>query len=77
MDSSSLDSSDHGILQARILVWVVISYSWKISQHRDQIVSFVSAALAGGFFTTVLPGKLFASIIVFHFFKAKNIISLG
>ena len=77
MDFGSLDSSDHGILQARILVWVVISYSWKLSQYRDQIVSLVSPALAGGFFTMVPPGKLLAFIIVFHFFKAKNIISLG
>jgi len=72
MDFRSLDSSDHGILQARILVWVVISYSWKLSQYRDQIVSLVSPALAGGFFTMVPPGKLLAFIIVFHFLRQKT-----
>ena len=41
-----------GILQARILEWVGISFSRGSSQPRDWTVSFVSPALSGGFFTT-------------------------
>ena len=36
MDCSSLSSSVHGILQARILEWVAISYSKGSSQPRDR-----------------------------------------
>ena len=36
MDGSSPDSSVHGILQARILEWVVISFSRRSSWSRDQ-----------------------------------------
>ena len=36
MDCSPPGSSVHGILQARLLEWVVISYSRGSSQHRDQ-----------------------------------------
>ena len=43
MDCSPLGSSDHGILQARILEWVAISFSRGSSQPRDQIlISYVS-----------------------------------
>ena len=35
MDYSQPDSSVHGILQARILEWVAISYSNGSSQSRD------------------------------------------
>ena len=48
MDCSLLDSSVHGILQARIQKWVAISFfrsSWP-----------TSPALAGGFFTAEPPG---------------------
>ena len=37
VDHSPLGSSVHGILQARILEWVVISFSRGSSQPRDQI----------------------------------------
>ena len=54
MDCSLPGSSVQGILQARILEWVSISFSRGSSQPRDRIwVSF----LVGGFFTTELPGK--------------------
>ena len=47
-------SSIHRISQARILEWVAMSFSRGSSWPRDQIwVSFI----AGGFFTTVPPGK--------------------
>ena len=43
MDYSQPGSSDHGILQARILEWVAIFSSRRSSQPRDQThVSFVS-----------------------------------
>ena len=48
MDYSLPGSSIHGILQARILEWVVISFSWGFSWPRDQ--TWVSC-IAGRFFT--------------------------
>ena len=45
----------HGILQARILEWVAFPFSKGSSQPRDRTqVSHI----AGGFFTSVPPGKL-------------------
>ena len=42
-DYSLPGSSVHGILQSRILEWVVISFSRGSSQHRDQArISYVS-----------------------------------
>ena len=48
-DGSLLGSSVHGLLQARILEWVVIPFSRGSSQPRDQ--TRVSC-IAGRFFTT-------------------------
>ena len=39
MDCSPPGSSVHGILQARILEWVAISFSWGSSRPRDQILA--------------------------------------
>ena len=47
--------SVHGILQARILDWLAISYSKASFRLRDQTRS---SALTRGFFTTVSPLKL-------------------
>ena len=47
-DCSSLGSSVHGILQARILEWVGTSFSWGSSQPRDWTWVF---CIAGRFFT--------------------------
>ena len=52
IDCSLPDSSVHGILQARILEWVIISFSWGSSQPRDWTPHPLSPALAGEFFTT-------------------------
>ena len=42
-DYSPPGSSVYGIFQARILEWVVISFSWGSSQHRDSThVSYIS-----------------------------------
>ena len=47
-------SSVHGILQARVLEWVTISFSRGPSQPRDRTHV---PLLAGGFFTTEPPEK--------------------
>ena len=47
-DYSSPDSSVHGILQARILEWVAVSFSRESSQPRDWILV---SCIAGGCFT--------------------------
>ena len=55
MDCSLPGSFVHGISQARILEWVVISFSRGSSRPRDRThVSW----LASGFFTEESPGKL-------------------
>ena len=55
MDCSQLGSSVHGILQARILEWVAMSFSRGFSPDRE--VELTSPELAGRFFTTEPPGK--------------------
>ena len=50
----TLDSSVHGILQARILEQVAIFSSGDLP---DPGIEPTSPALAGGFFTTAPPGK--------------------
>ena len=52
MDCSPPGSSVHGILQARILEWVAISYFRGSSQPKDWTCIFVSPALAGKLLTT-------------------------
>ena len=49
MDCSPSGSSVHGMLQARILEWVAISFSSVSSRPRDPTAL---PMLAGGFFTT-------------------------
>ena len=48
-----------GILQARILEWVAISFPMGTFpfQGSDPGIQSVSCALVGGFLTTELPGK--------------------
>ena len=58
MDYNPPDSSVHGILQARILEWIALSFSRGSSQARDQThIACVSPASAGRFLTTEPPGK--------------------
>ena len=52
MDCSLPGSSVHGILQARILEWIATSSSRGSSNPRIKPMSFMSPALADGFFTT-------------------------
>ena len=65
MDCSPPRSSVHGISQIRILEWVAISFSRDLLDPGMEPASLVSLALAGGFFTTVLPGKPTVRIIIF------------
>ena len=59
MDYSPPGSSVHGILQARILEWVAISFSRGSSQAKDRTLIL---ALADRFFTTEPPGRLWMAV---------------
>ena len=48
------DYTVHGILQARILEWIAVSFSKGSSQPRDRILV---SCIAGGFVTTETMGK--------------------
>ena len=61
MDYHPPGSSVNGILQARVLEWVVISFSRGSSQPRDG--AHESPALAGEFFTTSVIWEAHASHI--------------
>ena len=52
MDHNPLGSSEHGVLQARILDWVAMPCSRGSSDPGIEPVSFMSPALVGGFFTS-------------------------
>ena len=57
----------HGILQARILVWIVMLSSRGPSRPRDRTCVSCISCIAGGFFTTKLAGKLNVRILTtFH-----------
>ena len=55
---SSLDSSVHGILQARTLEWVAVPFSRDLPNPETKPTS---PASAGRFFTTVPPGEPFSN----------------
>ena len=57
MDCNPPGSSVHGILQARILEWVAISYSRISSQPRDRTRGSRGSCTAVSFFTAEPPGK--------------------
>ena len=57
MDCSPPGSSVHGILQARILEWVVLPSSRGTSPPRDQTCVSQASCIAGGFFTAEPLGK--------------------
>ena len=72
-DCSAPGSFVHGVLQAKILGWVAISFSRGSSRPREQTKSLASPALAKGFVTTPPPGKPYAKLNVF---KMKDIFPL-
>ena len=81
MDGSLPDSSGQGILQARILEWVPFPSPGDLPDPGSEPMS---PALAGGFFTTEPPGKLFKADIFDHkqmrrkiVKKRKNIMNLA
>ena len=57
MDCSPLGSPVCEIFQARILVWAAMPPPWNLADSGIKLVSLMSPALAGGFFTTEPPGK--------------------
>ena len=57
MDCSPPGSSVHGILQARILEWVAISFPRGSSWPRGQTHVSCVSHIGGEFFTVELPGK--------------------
>ena len=66
MDSSPSGSSVHGILQARIMMWVTVFSSRGSSWFRDQPPI---SCIAGRFFTTEPPGKTPLCQCMFIFYK--------
>ena len=68
MDCSPPGSSVQGILQARVLEWVAISFSRGYSWHRDRTPI---SCIAGGFFT------VWATREVLSVFRHKNSIVVG
>ena len=70
LDCSLLDSSVHGILQARRLELVAISFSGELSSSVFEPMSPTSA-LAGRFFTIAPPGKPLSSL---HLLLHQNVI---
>ena len=56
-DYNLTDSSVHEIFQARILEWVIVSFSWGSSQPRDQTHISCVSCIADMFFTTEPSGK--------------------
>ena len=73
MDCSPSGSSVHGILQMRILEWVVMPSSRGSSQPRDWTHVSMSPALAGGFFTTSDTWEDKSNKISFLFFSLSVI----
>ena len=57
IDGSPPGSSVPGILQARTLEWVAISFSRGSSWPRDWTCVYCASCIAGGFFTTKPPDK--------------------
>ena len=57
IDSNPPGSSDHEILQARILEWVNIAFFRGSSLPRDRTHVSCVSCIAGGFFTAEPPGN--------------------
>ena len=69
MDCNPPGSSVHGILQARILEWVAISFSRGSSQSRDWVQV---SCLVGRFFTWEASGPLIPSKQKFGFYQLSE-----
>ena len=64
VDCSLPCSSVHGLLQTRILEWVAISFSRESSSPGIEPTSLMSAALAGGFFTTIVSWEAITTTLL-------------
>ena len=62
MDCSPPGSSVYGISQARILEWLPFPTPGDLPKAGIETASPVSPVLAGGYFTTMLPGKPISSV---------------
>ena len=76
MDCSMPGSSVHGILQARIPVWVAISSSRRSSQPHGLNPSSASPVLASRLFTTEPPGKPMLGYILLDGKNCKSYLSV-
>ena len=65
-DYSPPGSSVHGILQARIVEWVVVPSSRDLHDPGIELVSLMPPALAGGFFTTSATCKAHIAFVHIH-----------
>ena len=84
MAGSPPGSSVHGIFKARILEWVAISFPGDRPNSGMELMSPVSSALAGRFFTTEPSGKARCNTKPYRYWKKKkknesvsNTITLG
>ena len=66
IDCRPPDSSVFGILQVRLLEWVAISFSRRLSQPREWTCVSCSSCTAGSFFTIELWGSLTHTHIYTH-----------
>ena len=71
MDCTLPGSSVHGILQARVLEWVAISFSRRSSRPKDRTWA---SCTVGGFLTTEPLGKPWNHVVSF---KNKSLINLN
>ena len=79
LDCSPPGSSVRGILQARILVWGVISFSGDLPNPGIELaspVSLVSPALAGGFFTTGATWEAPFVFLLLAYFAQHNVLQV-
>ena len=72
MDCSLSGSSVHGIFKARILEWVAISFPRDLPNPEMELMSPVSPALGGRFFTIEPSGKTRFSTKPYCYWKKKK-----
>ena len=66
MDFSQPGSSVHGILQAGILGWIAVPSSRDLPNQGMELVSLMSPALAGRFFTTSWKARVYIYTLSFY-----------
>ena len=76
MDYSSLGSSVHGLLQARMLACIAMPSSRDSSQPRDWTCVSCVSCIVGGFFTDWATGKAICIYKHIHVYKYIHLICL-